>query len=279
MQIFKQLEGYIRKYEELGLDVRIDQEKNETICIHYEDKGVDFYDSFHPLLVSVLTNHVIATKEEEWLLDIIENIFYFTDPVEQNQILTIARSILEGDREDIPSLKSFFQRESFIYQAFAKGIDPETTFYYEPFLVFRLREYGEMLIDCVEIAIDEYFLEQEYQSLVEGLRFYLKTMPKRMEVVHLVYDKGFAFYNKHYRLISRDEKNYYLDKEVVFEGDLDIDEMVISPLVSINPEMVYIYIRNKESDHSVVHTLQTIFEERVRILPLSAFKPQKSSLQ
>ncbi len=261
------------KYTELGLHVMLDIDKGEeetTIFIYYEDTSIDFYDSFHPLLASVLAHHVIDTKEEDWLLDIIENLFHFKDPEEQEQILSIACEIINGDRDDIPAIYCFSERENYLYEAFASGIDAHTTFYYEPFLTFRLKEYGEILIDCVEIAIDEYLLEQEYQSIVENLRFYLKTAPMQMKEIHLVYDGQFSFYNSFFEKISKEEKEFFLEDALVFEGDLDIEEMVVSPLVSINPETVHIY--TDDVDQGIIYTLQTIFQERAIIYPLGVFQ-------
>lgn len=122
-----------KKYAAFDLGAKVEASGKETLVVKYENERVDFYDSFHSLLASVLTEHVIQTKEEEWLLDIIETMFYFHIEEEQQQILTIARSILEGDRKDLPSLRNFFDRYAHIYDAFAKNIDPDTTFYYERF--------------------------------------------------------------------------------------------------------------------------------------------------
>ncbi len=209
-QLFSQLRAYIQKYATYGLGGAVKVEGDDTILLNYEHSHVNFYDSFHPLLASVLTDYVISTKEDDWLLDIIESMFYFTDEEEQQQILTIARAILEGDRNDLPSLSDFFNRRAFIYDAFANHLEEETTFYYEPFLTFRLRDYGEMLIDCVEIAIDEYMLEQEYQNMIENFRQYLKYKPVKLELVHVVHDDTFSFYDEHFRRMTREEILFHL---------------------------------------------------------------------
>ncbi|WP_216828892.1 putative sporulation protein YtxC [Alkalihalobacterium elongatum] len=272
-QVYNKLTRYMSKYTQLGLEVMLDIEEGEeaaTIFIHYEDKTIDFYDSFHPLLASVLSQHVIETKEEDWLLEIIEEMFHFKDPEEQEQILSLACEIINGDRDDIPTIHCFSERENFLYEAFAKGIDEHTVFYYEPFLTFRLKDYGEILIDCIEIAIDEYLLEQEYQNIVESLRYFIKTAAKNMKELHLVHDGQFSFYNSSFKEISREEKEFFLESALVFEGELDIEEMVVSPLVSINPEILHIY--TDDVDQGIIYTLQTIFQERVIIYPLGVFQ-------
>lgn len=255
---------------ELGMKVDIKTEDEKIIFIDYKDDLTAFYSSFHPILVSILTNHVIATREVNSLKDILRNIFLYKDEDEMEQIIGIARSILEGDRDDIPSLRPYYERASYIYDAFAKGIDTETTLYYEPFLTFRLKDYAEMLIDCVEIAIDEYVLEQEYQNLVENFRYYIKSQEKRMDKIFLVHQKDrFIFYDGSFEKITKEKKRDYLVKHLLFEHDLDINDMVITPLVSFNPKEVIVY--TNEEDHNVIYTIQTIFEERVKILTIADF--------
>ncbi|WP_088103781.1 putative sporulation protein YtxC [Halalkalibacter urbisdiaboli] len=269
-QLFQQLKDYMRKYAVFGLGGEVESNGEAIIHVNYENKDVDFYDSFHPLLTSVLTEHVINTREEEWLLDIIETMFYFTDPEEQQQILTIARSILEGDRTDLPSIQPFFNRHAFIYDAFAKHLEEDTTFYYDPFLTFRLREYGEMLIDCVEIAIDEYMLEQEYQNMIEDYRQYVQYKKPKMDLLYVVYDGQFSFYDTHFRKMTREEILYHLQEELVFEQGVDIEEMVISPLVSMVPRMIHVF--SDDEDHGVILSIQAIFQERMKLFPLKSYE-------
>lgn len=272
-QLFGQLRAYIQKYAAYGLGGAVKAEGDDTILLNYEHNDVNFYDSFHPLLTSVLTDYVISTKEDDWLLDIIETMFYFTDEEEQQQILTIARDILEGDRSDLPSMKPFFNRRAFIYDAFAKHLEEETTFYYEPFLTFRLRDYGEMLIDCVEIAIDEYMLEQEYQNMIEDFRQYVQSKRPKFELVHIVHEDTFTFYDEHFRRMTRDEILFHLQRELVFEQEVDIEEMVISPLVSMVPRMVHVF--SDQPDDGVILSIQAIFQERMKLYPLKDYEEEK----
>ncbi|MCM3715999.1 putative sporulation protein YtxC [Halalkalibacter oceani] len=274
-QLLDQLRTYIRNYAAYGLEGTVKREGETTILLNYENQFVNFYDSFHPLLVSVLTDYVISTKEEEWLLDIVETMFYFTAKEEQQEIITIARAILEGDRDDLPMMKTFFNRRAYIYEAFANHVEEETSFFYEPFLTFRLREYGEMLIDCVEMAIDEYMLEQEYQNMIADLRHYVKSHQPKFSCLHIVHDQGFTLYDEHFRRLTREELLFHLNVELMFEEALEVEEMVVSPLVSLLPGRVYLF--TDEPDDGVILTLQAIFEERLRLYPLRAYEPESTN--
>lgn len=271
-QLLEQLQAYICKYANYGLGGAVKAEGDDTILLNYEHNEINFYDSFHPLLASVLTDYVISTKEEEWLLDIIETMFYFKDVEEQKQILAMATSILEGDREDLPQMKPFFNRRAYIYDAFAKHLEEETTFYYEPFLTFRLRDYGEILIDCVEMAIDEYMLEQEYQNMIEEFRQHVQMNRAKIDVLYIVHNEHFTFYDEHFRKLTREEILFYLQDDLIFEQEVEVDDMVISPLVSMAPGVVHVF--TDDPDHGVVLSIQSIFQERLKLYPLKLYEKE-----
>ncbi|MDQ0208080.1 putative sporulation protein YtxC [Alkalicoccobacillus murimartini] len=264
--LYDEIKDYVQRFQPYGLGVEIKVDEEGVLYVHYQDVQVSFYDSFHPLLASILTEYVIDSKEEEWLLSIIETMFYFTDKEEQFQILSIAKLILDGDRQDLPDIQLFFNRKEFIYRAFATHIEQETSFYYEPFLTFRLREYGELLIDCVEMAIDEYMLEQDYQTMLENYRQHLRKAPSKVNHLYIVHDQVFTIYDSQFRELTKEEILFYLEEDLIFEEGLDVQDMMISPLVSMVPAEVHVF--TDEPENGVILSIQSIFEERLHIYPL-----------
>ncbi|WP_245628075.1 putative sporulation protein YtxC [Shouchella shacheensis] len=266
VNLFEQLAMYMNEFAVYGFGGKVQKNGEEMILLNYENEDVDFYESFHPFVASVLADYVMHTKEDEWLQDIVGSLFHVTDEEEKKQIVEIAHSILAGERNDIPSMKPHLDRKSFLYEAFANHLDPETSFYYEPFLAFRLQDYGEILIDCVELALDEYLMEQDFQNMIESYRQYIRKTPAGMPLLHIVHEEMFTFYDQHHRKLTPEEILFYLKQELVFEEDAALDEMVISPLVSMAPGHVYVY--SDDPDHGVVLSIQAIFQERLTISPL-----------
>ena len=271
--LYQQLKEHVDKYASFGLKGTVTAEGEDTIVVDYEQEDIDFYDSFHPLIVSLLTDFIIDEKEDKWLLEIIETMFYFTDEDEKQQILTIAQSIIEGEHPDLPLNRRFFDRRRFIYDAFSEYIDEGATFYFEAFLTFRLREYSEWLIDCVEMAIDEYMLEQEYQNMIETYRQYIRTYPPKYPLIHVVCDGRYTFYDEHFREMTKDELLFHLDEAMLFEKGLNDELTVLSPLVSMRPETVYVF--SDDEDDGVIASIQAIFQERMKLFPLHEKKEQK----
>ncbi|MCT8137416.1 hypothetical protein H1D32_06450 [Anaerobacillus sp. CMMVII] len=183
------------------------------------DNTFDFEETIKPVLTEILKKHVIETKEDIWLLDVIQNIFYYDVPEEQSQILAMAKSILAGERLELPNVKKMFFTEKMIHDAFTNFLTRDINFCYESFLTFRLRGYLDKLIDCVEMAIDEFQLEQEYQNLVENFRFYLKKRTPKLTCVHLVIDGSFTFYDEYFHQLSYEKIEHYLDREIILKRE------------------------------------------------------------
>ncbi|OIJ18287.1 hypothetical protein BKP45_11940 [Anaerobacillus alkalidiazotrophicus] len=227
------------------------------------DESFDFQETIKPVLIEALKKHVIETKEEIWLLDIIKNVFYFEDSEEQTQILAMAKSILSGERLELPNVTKLFTCENIIYDAFRAFLTRNCQFDYESFLTFRLKSYLDRLIDCVEMSIDEYQLEQEYQNLIESFRYYLKKRTPKLYSVHLLLDESYTFFDEFFQQISEEKLEQYLDREIIFEKGIPIQEIVISPLVSIAPKELHLYC--DEVNNGVVQSIQNIFQERVKL--------------
>ncbi len=241
------------------------------------EETFDFDETIKPVITEVLKKHVIETKEEIWLLDIISNIFFYDDREEQAQILAMAKSILAGERLDLPNVSKVFSTEKIIYDAFSEFLSRDCSFCYESFLTFRLKSYLDKLIDCVEMSIDEYQLEQEYQNLVESFRYYIKKRTPKLNCIHLVIDKSFSFYDEYFHLITDEKLENYLDREIIFEKGIPIQEMVISPLVSIAPKEIHLY--SDEMEHGVIQSIQNIFQEKVTIYSKDCFGQNRCKIK
>lgn len=142
-------------------------------------------------------------------------------------------------------------------------------------MTFRLAKYYERLRSYVEAAIDEYKMEQEYQTFIQSLRDYVMSKEPMLDHVHIVHDGYFVLWELKY--ISEREQKKYIDRRFVREHPMYIDSHLLAPLVSIAPEKIDLYTEDRE--HAMVQTIQNIFQERVRILPLGAFHPRENILE
>ncbi|UII55135.1 putative sporulation protein YtxC [Cytobacillus spongiae] len=222
---------------------------------------------------SAFYDFIFYTKQDDWFLDLLENQYFFREEEEQRQILDIIHSILEGQREELMVFINEFEREHHLKQAIDQIFEDQNTFSFDSFVKFRLRPFMERLEKYVEISIDEYKMEQEYQMFIETLRQFLFNRQAKLQHLHLMIDDGITFFDAQYYEMKRAELMRMIDRKLLVNHPVYVDSLTIAPLLSIAPQIIYLY--SDDEDQPLVRTIHNIFEERVILLPVSQFYEEK----
>lgn len=222
------------------------------------------------LLIPTLTNYILKVKEDQLMLAIISNFFYYHDYEEQQQIISLAHSISEGEISGIPDLHKVIARKNLIEQALEDFLNRTVSFSLESFIKFRLKAYYEILFQLIETAIDEYKMEQEYQSFIQTLRELLVKRESKLVCLHLLYqDQIFRFFNENFTELTPEEIKLLLDRKLIVHQPIYIDSSIIVPLVSIAPKVIHLY--SNDVDHNIIQSILNIFQERVKIFSRKEF--------
>jgi putative sporulation protein YtxC len=206
---------------------------------------------------------IIKIKRDDWFREMLKERYYYEDPEEQQQIIEIIYSVLEGQREELALLLKENTEEPKLKQAVDEVFLNHVPFSFDSFYKFRLRPYLQMLESYVEISIDEYKMEQEYQMFVQTLREFLANREPKIESLHLLFDEEITFYNETFQEIKRGELTKMIDRKLLFNHPIYVDSASIAPLLSIAPRIILIYTNDPEAP--LVRTIKNIFEERVTI--------------
>ncbi|WP_026572231.1 putative sporulation protein YtxC [Bacillus sp. UNC438CL73TsuS30] len=216
---------------------------------------------------------IVKIKTEDWYRDILKEHFYYDDPEEQQQIIDIIYSIQEGHREDLAILLKETAEEPKVKEAIEQVFQENISFSFDSFLKFRLRPYLQMLENYVEISIDEYKMEQEYQMFIQTLREFLAGREPKMDTLHLLFDEEITFFTDQFGEIKRGELTKMIDRKLLVNHPVYVDSASIAPLLSIAPKTIFLYA--KEPDAPLVRTIQNIFEERVTLKSFQALRKVK----
>ncbi|HZG60782.1 MAG TPA: putative sporulation protein YtxC [Anoxybacillus sp.] len=241
---------------------------DKRITIHIDKKAMEMIQT---IVIPAMTNFITRFIEDRLLLSIIFHDFHYKNVEEQQQILQLAHSFIDGERYDYRNGKQQTEsREAFIKQALTEFLSDDISFSFESFLYFRLRKYKERLLHYVELAIDEYKLEQEYQNFIQTLRDCLVSRPAKLSIIHLLHKEStFTFYDEYFCEISAKELRKLIDRTLIINQPMYIDSSVLAPLVSIAPKTIYLYTGN--SDDGMVQTIQNIFQERLKLCDIDFF--------
>lgn len=217
---------------------------------------------------------ILNIKREDWFRTILSQHFYYDDPEEQQQILDIIYSIMEGNREGVDTFLADLNNSTFLEEAINDIFKGSISLSFDSFVMFRLKPFIDKLERYVEVSIDEYKMEQEYQMFVQTLRDFLRGRKPQMNTLHLVLDDGSRFFNELFYEIKRNEIGKMIDRKLLSNHPVYIDSVTIAPLLSIAPNTIYLYTDDPEQ--ALIRTIKNIFEERVKVLPVSSFIHEKN---
>jgi putative sporulation protein YtxC len=159
--------------------------------------------------------------------------------------------------------------EACLKEAIDEMLQEGVSFSFDSFVTFRLRTFMDIVKKYMEISIDEYKMEQEYQVFIQTLReFLLNRVPKK-QTVHVLLDLEIQFYDEKYREMTQQDLIIMGDKKLFAHQSVYIDPFSIGPLLSLAPNKIYLYTEDREQP--IVRTLVNIFEERICILEKQEF--------
>jgi putative sporulation protein YtxC len=229
---------------------------------------------FQRQVVEVFYEFILKTKRDEWIRNILAEIFYYQDIEEQQHIMDIIYSIMDGENEELADLIEEKIEECKVKEAVGDLLqDTNIAFSFDAFVKFRLKSFREKLLKYVEISIDEYKMEQEYQVFIQTLREFLHNREDKVYELHLVYDEEPRFFNAEFTEIKRAELSRMIDRKLLSNHPVYVDSVTIAPLLSLAPRRINLYTENPEEP--LIRTIKNIFEERVSILTLKTFYDYK----
>jgi putative sporulation protein YtxC len=234
----------------------------------------EFYknEKLHVIKESVY-DFILKVKRDDWLRTILAESYFYTDSEEQDQILDIIYSVIEGNRRELAPFMDGVEEQGMIMNSINELFNERVSFSFDSFVMFRLKAYTEQLSKWVEIAIDEYKMEQEYQVFLQTLRDFLEDRKPQMSHLYLVIEENMVFYNQHFTEMKRSELFKTIDRKLLVNHPVYVDSGTIAPLLSIAPETIYLY--TDDPNQPLVRTIVNLFEERVKVSSVSAFHVEK----
>jgi putative sporulation protein YtxC len=232
--------------------------------------SIDVFEMVKDAFYEFITN----IKRDDWFREIVKGRYFYQDLEEQQQIMEIVYSVLEGQRNDLAVfLKETSVEPNMIKTAIEHIFQDHVSFSFDSFLKFRLRPYLQMLESYVVLAIDEYKMEQEYQMFVQMLRDFLAIREPKMDILHVLFDEEITFFDARFVEIKRGELIRMIDRKLLVNHPVYVDSASIAPLLSLAPTTIHIY--TKDPDEPLVRTIINIFEERVTIKEYASLSEMK----
>lgn len=249
-----ELHSYIQFFSEKGIFVTLEER---------------YLGDIHRLLSDVFYTFLIEEKLRDGLEQTIREKFLFEEQEEVDAILDIASSIVEGEME-LGSSNGFKEAKAAIAEAIQVVLTEEKSFSFESIAMFRLKEFFESLEHYAGLAIDEYKLEQDYQSFIATLRDFLNKRQSQLPTIHLVHQESFSFFDASFRKLEKEDFQRMMDRRLLGGYPIYIDSTALAPLISIAPERLYVY--TDDAEDGLIQTIRRVFEERTVIRSVQSFR-------
>ncbi|WP_177194750.1 sporulation protein YtxC [Alteribacillus iranensis] len=261
--VFQWFSNEKQEWEQKGIRTGCLYINRKKIWWDFSGTETEWQESMLPYLASSLCDYLIQKHELKWVKRYIEHAFLYKE--ESPAITDIAHSLLEGERLEIPEANLLQKRKHFVYRELLEEIKDRSEIAWAPLLTFRFGNYHHLLMKAAAAAIDEYKWEQEYQTMVEECRHYLKHHLPVYSMIHVQLTDKPVFLNEKKEPIDQWTRLHYLKPALVFEKSLPFEYMVVSPLVSFAPDLLHVYT---DMEEGTVETLRMIFQENVIVHPM-----------
>ncbi|MFC4102967.1 putative sporulation protein YtxC [Paenibacillus xanthanilyticus] len=218
---------------------------------------------------SALAGYIVAELEPLLIKAIIRKQFHYEDPQEAEAIERYCRNLLDGAQfageESGPAGAEAdrLRRKQKVAAEIETFLAENARIHLDGFVTFRLAPYWEELREITAYAIDEYVMDKQYQEFISLLKYFVRMQEVKLPIVHVLHKSGseFALYDEHFELLDAAPA----DRIVVdmLESEMNMEDMIVSTLITVSPKQIVIHTRQPEL--AVMRTLESIFENRVRL--------------
>lgn len=131
------------------------------------------------------------------------------------------------------------------------------------FVNFKLKEYLKELDSVVDMCVNRFIIEREYNEFIMLLKDYIQNTPSNTKELHLVYK------NEKSVLLDENMNPIEINKNAIpqqYLSDITFssNDLNLNAILTLLPEKLFIHSEQKEDDF--INTLKMIFENRVEIV-------------
>lgn len=222
-----------------------------NIIIHYTGKNTNY---FLKNISTVLAYMVIDFYEPVLLKGLIHsNYFYFSD-LEKKEIYDLCSTNVD--------FTGSLNIVSLISNSFFEYLSNEHSLILNGFVNFRLKNYIQFLDSIVDMCVNKFIIDREYNEFISLLKLYISSSDTCCDAVHLIYQKEESI------LLDSSKKVINLDSSIhnfKYLSDISFssNDLALNTLLTLLPKKLYIHIIDKEDDF--INTLKLVFDDRVSV--------------
>ncbi|UVI31786.1 putative sporulation protein YtxC [Paenibacillus spongiae] len=219
---------------------------------------------------TAFARYIMSEMEPLLLKAIIRKQFHYEDPTEGEIVERYCRSMLyeaQTSSEYRYSADTIAmdnqRRQAKVADEIDLFLNSHTRIHLDGFVTFRLTSYWEELREVVAYAVDEYVMDKQYQEFISLLKYFVRMQEVKLPIVNVFHNGGseFALYDEYFQRLETAPADRIVAE--MLESEMNMEDMIVSTLITVSPKQIVIHTRQPELP--VMRTLETIFEQRVRL--------------
>ena len=131
------------------------------------------------------------------------------------------------------------------------------------FINFRINDYIKIIDYIVDLAVNKFVIDREYNEFVDLLKCYINSKESKTSIVHLIYqDQETILLDEFKNIISIDDST--LNSKYLSDITFSSNDYALNTLLTLLPEKIYIHVIDNVQDE-FINTIKLIFDNRVYI--------------
>ncbi len=225
----------------------------EGVCIQREPYGITFTCSTDKMcqvkecLAKSLPDIIIENYEKLLLSDIVKSSCKNFSKEQQKKILKHALDFAD----------EISQKNDDIEQKLSEYLKSSDNLVLDGFVNFRLKDYKNSLKNVVDIAVDRYVAENEYDEFISLLKYFIDIQSPGEEVVHIIPLNG------EYRILNKNMTDITeCCCDIIPSYDITSEDILLSSLITVAPKNIIIH-KKIFIPSEFLKTLSLIFTDRI----------------
>lgn len=222
-----------------------------NIIIHYVGKNISLFLN----KISTLLSYIVIDFYEPSLIKRLLNTNYFYFSLEEKkQIYNLCLTTI--------NLKSSISMVNTISNAFYEHFSNNKYVILDGFVNFKLTSYIKELDSLVDMCVNKFIIDREYNEFINLLKTYISATPSNCQVIHLIYkNEESILLDSNKNLIKYNDD--LICKKYLSDISFSSNDFALNTLLTLLPEKLYIHLIDSEDDF--ISTLKLIFDNRIYI--------------
>lgn len=257
-----------------GYTVKIDiDNRKDYALIYLKLQGIkkdevfkeeDIIHIFQHQVAEILAEHIIKEWEEKLVWKKVIKLCRKYLPEERQLIFKKAYDFLShfNENESLNMLINF-NRKNKISNRILEYMKQSNKIIIDGFIHFCMPDYLQEINCAVEIAMEEFKNEKEYNEFIRLLQYVVNSQaPKTYEVNIMLHDNGnFYFWDRDGTAIEEKYIDYYSD---LCADEISLDDILVSVLITLAPRKIILHNIDKcRKNREAIKIIKQVFAERI----------------